>query len=127
MHGHCAGLAHADQFEINPRFAVFFVDTCDRTRAREDIAGPDLVLKSSAVASHVWRPEHFKLAIEAADVSLWAWNVDDDRFTMDARGFEGSVWKSYVVRHPTVKGITYVVLYTNGLEPFLRRVPSIPA
>ena len=47
--------------------------------------------------------------------------------TTDLRGFEGSVWKSYVVRHPTVKGITYVVLYTNGLEPFLRRVPSIPA
>ncbi len=47
--------------------------------------------------------------------------------TADARGFEGSVWKSYVVRHPTEKGITYVVLYTNGLEPFLRRVPGIPA
>ena len=37
---------------------------------------------------HQWRPEHLRLAVEAAGVALWAWNVDDDRFTMDERGFE---------------------------------------
>jgi two-component sensor histidine kinase len=37
---------------------------------------------------HAWQPEHLKLAVEAAGVALWAWNVDDDRFTMDERGFE---------------------------------------
>jgi len=28
------------------------------------------------------------LAVDAACVALWAWNVDDDRFAMDRRGFE---------------------------------------
>jgi len=47
---------------------------------------------------HVWQPEHLKLAIEAAGVSLWAWNVDSDEFTMDAVGFKlwGLPWKSHV-------------------------------
>ncbi len=39
-------------------------------------------------APHVWRADHLKLAVDAAGVALWAWNVDDDRFTMDERGFE---------------------------------------
>ena len=47
--------------------------------------------------------------------------------TTDLRGLEGSVWKVLVARHPTVKGFTYVVLYTNGLEPFRRRPLGIPA
>jgi two-component sensor histidine kinase len=33
-----------------------------------------------------WRTEHLRLAIEAACVALWSWNVDDNRFRMDARG-----------------------------------------
>lgn len=37
---------------------------------------------------HAWQTEHLRLAVEAAGVALWAWNVDDDRFTMDERGFE---------------------------------------
>lgn len=37
---------------------------------------------------HAWKADHLKLAVEAAGVALWAWNVDDDRFTMDERGFE---------------------------------------
>ena len=37
---------------------------------------------------HAWQPDHLALAVEAAGVALWAWNVDDDRFTMDERGFE---------------------------------------
>src|SRR3954465_10893309 len=36
----------------------------------------------------VWREEHLRLAIEAACVALWSWHVDDDRFAMDALGFE---------------------------------------
>lgn len=35
-----------------------------------------------------WSNRHLRLAIEAARVALWAWNVDDDRFRMDPRGFE---------------------------------------
>ena len=47
---------------------------------------------------HAWRPEHLRLAVEAAGVALWAWNVDDDRFTMDGRGFElwGLPWSEAV-------------------------------
>jgi two-component sensor histidine kinase len=37
---------------------------------------------------HAWQSAHLRLAVEAAGVALWAWNVDDDRFTMDERGFE---------------------------------------
>jgi two-component sensor histidine kinase len=35
-----------------------------------------------------WRPEHLRLAIDAACVALWSWNVDSNRFTMDERAFE---------------------------------------
>ena len=38
-------------------------------------------------ASRVWRPEHLRLAIDAANVALWSWQVDTDRFTMDERAF----------------------------------------
>jgi len=43
---------------------------------------------------HAWQADHLRLAVEAAGVALWAWNVDDDRFTMDERGFElwGMPW-----------------------------------
>ena len=36
----------------------------------------------------IWREEHLRLAIEAACVALWSWNVDDDRFAMDERAFD---------------------------------------
>ena len=47
---------------------------------------------------HVWHTEHLRLAVDAAGVALWAWNVDDDRFTMDERGFElwGVPWSETV-------------------------------
>ena len=35
-----------------------------------------------------WDPRHTELALEAARVALWSWNVDDNRFGMDDRGFE---------------------------------------
>jgi two-component sensor histidine kinase len=33
-----------------------------------------------------WQPEHLQLAITAAGVALWSWNVTDDTFTMDEQG-----------------------------------------
>jgi two-component sensor histidine kinase len=47
---------------------------------------------------HIWQANHLKLAVEAAGVALWAWNVDDDSFTMDQRGFElwGLPWRPTV-------------------------------
>jgi two-component sensor histidine kinase len=35
-----------------------------------------------------WTEDHLRLAIKAACVALWSWNVDDNTFRMDARGFE---------------------------------------
>ena len=35
-----------------------------------------------------WDLAHLRLAIEAAGVALWSWNVDTNRFTMDERSFE---------------------------------------
>lgn len=34
-----------------------------------------------------WKLDHLRLAIKAAGVALWAWNVDTDEFTMDEQGF----------------------------------------
>src|SRR6202051_784019 len=36
----------------------------------------------------VWDSGHLRLAIAAAVVALWSWNVDTNRFTMDERAFE---------------------------------------
>ncbi|UZK66469.1 sensor histidine kinase [Sphingomonas sp. M1-B02] len=33
-------------------------------------------------------PEHLRLAIEAARVALWSWNVEDDSFAMDELAFD---------------------------------------
>ena len=42
--------------------------------------------------------EHLRLAIEAASVALWSWNVDSNCFAMDERGFElwGLPWRPEV-------------------------------
>lgn len=45
-----------------------------------------------------WSAKHLRLAIEAACVALWSWNVEDDSFRMDPRGFElwGLEWADTV-------------------------------
>lgn len=35
-----------------------------------------------------WSRAQFRLAVKAAGISLWTWNVDSDELTMDRRGFE---------------------------------------
>jgi two-component sensor histidine kinase len=47
---------------------------------------------------HEWDAKHLRLAVTAAGVALWAWEVDTDAFTMDARGFElwGLPWRKKV-------------------------------
>ncbi|MEO6581904.1 MAG: HWE histidine kinase domain-containing protein [Sphingomicrobium sp.] len=35
-----------------------------------------------------WGSEHLRLAVKAACVALWSWNVDDNSFRMDRRAFE---------------------------------------
>jgi len=48
--------------------------------------------------AHAWDSDHLRLAVTAAGVALWAWNVDTDAFTMDERGFElwGLPWRAEV-------------------------------
>ena len=55
-------------------------------------------VSSKSLKPHAWRPENLRLAVEAAGVSLWAWDVDDDHFIMDERGFElwGIPWSETV-------------------------------
>jgi PAS domain-containing protein len=55
-------------------------------------------LSAQEAASLVWRPEHLRLAIDAASVALWSWQVDTDRFIMDERAFGlwGVAWSKEV-------------------------------
>lgn len=55
-------------------------------------------LSAQEAASLIWRPEHLRLAIDAASVALWSWQVDTDRFTMDERAFDlwGLTWSKEV-------------------------------
>lgn len=48
--------------------------------------------------AYAWQADHLRLAVTAAGVALWAWNVDTDLFTMDERGFElwGLPWREEV-------------------------------
>lgn len=48
-------------------------------------------MSAQGPASQVWRPEHLRLAIDAASVALWSWQVEGDRFTMDERAFD--LWR----------------------------------
>lgn len=55
-------------------------------------------MPSELPQAHIWAPEHLQLAVMAAGVALWAWNVDNDQFTMDERGFAlwGLPWREKV-------------------------------
>lgn len=55
-------------------------------------------MSTQVAAPHRWPAEDLARAVEAAGIALWTWNVDDDSFTMDPRGFElwGLPWKSAV-------------------------------
>ncbi len=46
----------------------------------------------------IWSAQHLRLAIDAACVALWSWNVDDNSFRMDPRGFElwGIPWAEQI-------------------------------
>ena len=55
-------------------------------------------LASGKSAPPVWREEQLRLAVEAACVALWSWQVDLDSFAMDERAFTlwGLPWADQV-------------------------------
>ena len=55
-------------------------------------------MSAQGPASLKWRPEHLRLAIDAARVALWSWHVESGRLAMDERGFElwGLPWSPEV-------------------------------
>lgn len=62
-----------------------------RTFTPSELPGPQ-------AAAHHWPAEDLARAVEAAGIALWTWNVDNDSFTMDQRGFElwGLPWRELV-------------------------------
>jgi two-component sensor histidine kinase len=48
----------------------------------------ETILPSENLNLPVWDAEQLRLAITAAGVALWSWNVDTNRFTMDERAFD---------------------------------------
>jgi hypothetical protein len=45
-------------------------------------------LAQEKAAIPAWSEDHLRLAVEAARVALWSWQVDHDDFAMDERGFD---------------------------------------
>ena len=52
----------------------------------------------------VWDEQHLRLAVTAASVALWSWNVDTDRLTMDDIGFD--LWTVPKVREVTFEDLS---------------------
>jgi two-component sensor histidine kinase len=52
----------------------------------------------------VWDPEHYRLAIAAAGVALWSWNVDTNRFKMDERAF--ALWGAPLSEYVTFEDLS---------------------
>ena len=44
-------------------------------------------MSSAPSSPPVWEAKHLRLAIDAAGVALWSWNVDTDKITMDDHAF----------------------------------------
>jgi len=52
------------------------------------MASPKVFVAAQAWKKIEWDTNHLRLAIEAAGVTLWSWNVDTDKLTMDDRAFD---------------------------------------
>jgi two-component sensor histidine kinase len=46
----------------------------------------DIAMKWAGSSYRIWDEGHLRLAVEAAGVALWSWNVDTDEVNMDERG-----------------------------------------
>jgi two-component sensor histidine kinase len=93
--------------EKSPAFCAIANGTRRRSEGRTslDVAATLIeaiemsTLPQPATASaHAWQPEALRQAVDAVGVALWAWNVDNDEFTMDEKGFGlwGIIWSERV-------------------------------
>ncbi len=66
---------------------------CDPSHQDGGLNVPD-----ERMATQVWGTDHLRLAVDAACVALWSWNVDSNLFTMDKRAFDlwGLPWADKV-------------------------------
>lgn len=51
-----------------------------------------------------WNAKHTEFSLEAARVAMWSWNVDDNRFAMDERGF--ALWQIPHAGHVTFEDLS---------------------
>src|SRR3984893_4926855 len=77
----------------NSRQISWKLEIAMQTQAHNGMATAAPVLHSVAVPDEkyqlpVWDPAHLRLAIAAAGVALWSWNVDTNQLAMDERAFE---------------------------------------
>jgi two-component sensor histidine kinase len=63
-----------------------------------------IAMKNDPSTCAPWTARHLRLAIDAAGVALWSWNVDDDTFTMDKRGHE--LWDIPMSAHVTFEELS---------------------
>jgi two-component sensor histidine kinase len=52
----------------------------------------------------LWDAKHLKLAVDAAGVALWSWNVDTDMLTMDEKAY--ALWGLPLTRHVTFEDLS---------------------
>jgi two-component sensor histidine kinase len=57
-------------------------------RGKKWITSPKVLVPDTQWKTVDWNIAHLRLAIEAAGVTLWSWNVDTDKLTMDDRAFD---------------------------------------
>ena len=69
----------------------------------------EVMVAKEPIAPPVWLEEHLRLAVEAACVALWSWQVDTDDLVMDRQGY--SLWDVTRSEH-----LTFERLSENQLE-----------
>lgn len=64
-----------------------------------------------------WHTNHLRLAVKAAGIGLWSWNVDTDAIRLDERAYD--IWG-----HPKGNGITFADLSAHIFPPDRERVKA---
>lgn len=65
-----------------------YIEGGSQNRDRPPQDGIETVTDSEPLDQPEWNSNQLRSAIKAAGVALWTWNVDDDAFLMDAKGYD---------------------------------------